>query len=498
MSRVRALVASVIVASCAWFALAPHAAAEDEGTDAEEPPPPAQVEQLEVITGSPDALTLRWPRPPDNGEPITGYDIQRSDNREQWTDIALTYPVSAYRDRSLNIGQRYWYRVRALSAVGPGPWSVPAMGAPALPPSVITDLTVTDVSEESLTVSWSEPELNGSPVVRYELERLFGADHGQVVDFWAFTEWPREHTTFAFAVPNPLEGPGRAYRIRSWNRGGESEWSAPVLADTGATTPARSPSLTIVGISPREIRLDWSAPESNGSEIFAHQVERRHAIDHLLGYDHWSEAAWVAGTSWTTIETVFHGRPRTFRVRSWNSVGEGAWSPWAGIGWGLITVSGSHEEFRGMFGAQCPGGFEVHAWADMLGGIFVPYSVTPDGTAGRSNPVLEALFPEGFDVTPLFVSHCHWQTYFDEEVHASGVALTIYKGGIERLRHALETECAPGAVAYANAGRGGDGDSVGLVSFSPSFDAAANAAFQDRFSFDRLWDEPLLITGCGP
>ncbi|MCY4455256.1 MAG: fibronectin type III domain-containing protein [Chloroflexi bacterium] len=495
MSRALGLAAWLVVASCAWLALAPSAAAEGDDTDSEEPPTPARVEHLEVITGSPDALTLRWPRPADNGEPITGFDIQRSDNREQWADLALEYPVAAYRDRSLNQGQRYWYRVRAVSAVGQGPWSIPAMGAPAVPPGVITDLTVTNLSDESLTVAWSAPEANGSPVVRYELERLFGADHGQVVDFWAFTEWPREHTTFAFAIPNPLEGPGRAYRIRSWNLAGESGWSEPVLADTSATTPARSPSLTIVGIGPREIRLDWSAPEPNGSDIFAHQVGRRHAIDHLLGYDHWSEAAWVADKSWTTIETVFHGTPRTFRVRSWNNVGEGAWSPWAGITWGLITASGSHEEFRGMFQAQCPGGFEVHAWADALGGVFVPYSIAADGTAGRSNPVLEALFPDGFDVTPLFVSHCHRQTYFEEAVRSSGLALTIYTGGVARLYHALETECAPGAVAYANASRG-DGGS--LVAFSPSFDDAGNTAFEERFRFDRLWDEPLLITGCGP
>ncbi len=496
MSRLRSLAAWLIVTSCAWLALATPVAAEDEDTDSEEPPAPAQVQQLEVITGSADALTLRWPRPANSGEPITGFDIQRSDNREQWVNIALEYPVAAYRDRSLNQGQRYWYRVRAISAVGPGPWSIPAMGAPALPPSVITDLTVTDVSDESLTVTWSEPELNGSTVIRYELERLFGADHRQAVGFWAFTEWPREHNTFAFAVPNPLEGPGRAYRIRSWNLAGESEWSEPVVVDTGAATPARSHSLTIVGISPREIRLDWSAPESNGSEIFAHQVERRHAIDHLLGYDHWSEAAWVAGKSWTTIETVFHGRPRTFRVRSWNNVGEGAWSPWAGIRWGLITASGTHEEFRGMLQAQCPGGFEVHAWTDMVGGTFVPYSIASDGSAGRSNPVLEALFPDGFDVTPLFVSHCYRQTYFDEQVRSRGLALTIYTGGVERLYHALETECAPGAVAYANATSGAGSGS--LVPFSPSLDDDANAAFEERFFFDRLWQEPLLITGCGP
>ena len=494
MSSSRRLVAWVVLVVLAWLAVAAPAAAEDddspEATTTEELAP-----ELAVLIAGPTSLAVRWTTPLDDSDPITGYELQRSEDGEQWGDVPLLSAFQTHRDRSLTMGQRYWYRVRAVDDAGAGAWSETASAVPASPPGPITDLAVRDISYEALTITWSAPPENGSPVIRYELERLFGAEHKQVVGYWAFTEWPSEHTTFAFAVPNPLEGPGRAYRIRAWNRMGDSEWSEPVLADTGAATPARTPSLAIIGIGPREILLDWAAPEANGSDIFAHQVERRHAIDHLLGYDHWSESAWVAGHTWTAIETTFHGMVRTFRVRAWNNVGQGAWSPWAGIQWGLITASGSHEEFRGMFQAQCPGGFEVFAWTDQVGGVWVPYSLAPDGTPGLYNPVVEALNPDGFDVTPLFVDHCRRQTYFEELVRANRAALTIYTGGVERLYHALETECAPGAVAYANASRGEGG---GLVAYSPSFDAAGNVAFEKRFRFHRLWNEPLLITGCGP
>lgn len=510
MSGARALAASVGLVALAWlFVASPVAADDDEGVGdstaatapeqiapvAEEDDPvarvlPERVTGLRVKIGGPDSLTVLWDRASD----VLGYLVQRSENREQWVDVEFKVGFPGLPDRGLEQGQRYWYRVRAVNAEGPGPWSETIYNAPAAPPATVTDLAVTAIGDGALSVTWSAPVDNGSEVVRYELERLFGADHSIVVGFWGFTEWPGEHSRFAFTVQNALEDPGRAYRIRSWNYAGESEWSEPVVAGEGVGVPARPEVLRIVGIAPREVRLRWVEPDDNGIEIFAQQVNRRHAVDHFLGYDHWSEAAWVAGKTTTTIETVFHGPVRTYRVRAWNDLGEGAWSPWAGIRPGLITMTGTHDEFRAMLAAQCPGGVVV--WGSVLegeGSRWVAYAVDPSGVASPGNAEFEASFPLAFNVTPLRVDFCGLPTYLDPRIHGTTETLTIYTGGIERLLHALETECAPGAVAIANGRHEWDGQ---FVTLSPTADDEANAGFIGSFRFDRLWQEPLIIRGC--
>ena len=514
MSGARAVAACLALAALAWLLVAsPVAADDDEGVDdgttdttpeqiaptAEDDDPaaralPERVTGLRVKIGGPDSLTVLWDRASGDGEPVLGYLVQRSKNREQWVDVTFKSGFPGLPDRDLELGQRYWYRVRAVNAAGHGPWSETIYNAPAAPPSTVTDLAVTALDDGALSVTWSEPVDNGSRVIRYELERLFGADHGIVVGFWGFTEWPREHATFAFTVRDAFEGPGRAYRIRSWNLAGGSGWSEPVVAGEGIDVPARPETLRIVGIAPREVRLRWVEPDDSGIEIFAQQVYRRHAIDHFLGYDHWSEVAWVAGKTTTTIENVFHGSPRTYRVRAWNDRGEGAWSPWAGIQPGLITMTGSHEEFREMLAAQCPGGVVV--WGSVLegeGSRWVAYAVDPSGLASPGNAEFEASFPLAFHVTPLRVDFCGPPTYLDPRVHGTTETLTIYTGGIERLSHALETECAPGAVAIASGRHEWDGQ---FVTLSPTADDEANAGFVGSFQFDRLWQEPLIIRGC--
>ena len=93
------------------------------------------------------------------------------------------------------------------------------------------------------------------------------------------------------------------------------------------------------------------------------------------------------------------------------------------------------------------------------------------------------------------MDYCGPPTYFEPSVRSRTETLTIYTGGVERLHHALETECAPGAIAVANGRREWEG---AFVTLDPSADASANAAFEASFRFGRLYREPLIISGCGP
>ena len=109
MSGARAVAACLALAALAWLLVAsPVAADDDEGVDdgttdttpeqiaptAEDDDPaaralPERVTGLRVKIGGPDSLTVLWDRASGDGEPVLGYLVQRSKNREQWVDVDL-------------------------------------------------------------------------------------------------------------------------------------------------------------------------------------------------------------------------------------------------------------------------------------------------------------------------------------------------------------------------------------------------------------------------
>ena len=81
-----------------------------------------------AITGATDdggEITVTWVAPMETGgSAVTGYDIQIWDAASsQWVDEASLGDVLTYSDTGLDKGT-YYYRVRARSSEGAGPWSV--------------------------------------------------------------------------------------------------------------------------------------------------------------------------------------------------------------------------------------------------------------------------------------------------------------------------------------------------------------------------------------
>jgi hypothetical protein len=87
------------------------------------PLPP--VESLAATAGDHDGtLDLSWDRVPG----ATGYEVYQSTDVAQpagWT-FACSCSRSGATVEGLASGTRYWFRVRAVGAAGPGPWSDPA------------------------------------------------------------------------------------------------------------------------------------------------------------------------------------------------------------------------------------------------------------------------------------------------------------------------------------------------------------------------------------
>jgi titin len=95
---------------------------------------PGQVVGVAVAPGN-ATLTVTWPEPTDGGSPIVEYELQRkSSSTLLWPALAgVTVPGDqlVFTYAGLTNGTSYDVRVRALNAVGEGPWSLPATGSPA-------------------------------------------------------------------------------------------------------------------------------------------------------------------------------------------------------------------------------------------------------------------------------------------------------------------------------------------------------------------------------
>lgn len=150
-----------------------------------------------------ERIGLSWKPPTDDGgSKITNYVVEkREENRKTWVHVSSDPKECQYVVQRLTEGHEYEFRVMAQNKYGIGPplYSAPEKArnlfseCPSQMISAQTFLfeylfnsplpltavpgqcekpTVTDVSLESMTVNWEEPEYDGgSPVTGYWLER---------------------------------------------------------------------------------------------------------------------------------------------------------------------------------------------------------------------------------------------------------------------------------------------------------------------------------------
>lgn len=85
-------------------------------------PPSAPVLTATVVSSS--RIDLSWSLPRDHGSPITGYDVERRFvNAQTWRDQGHSGTGRTLTITGLRASRTYLFRVRAVNAVGDGPWS---------------------------------------------------------------------------------------------------------------------------------------------------------------------------------------------------------------------------------------------------------------------------------------------------------------------------------------------------------------------------------------
>ncbi|NWR06579.1 MYOM3 protein, partial [Paradoxornis webbianus] len=214
-----------------------------------------------------DCLILSWVPPSDDGgSPILGYLIERCvAGSEEWEQCSAQ-PVKSCRCPVLGLaeGQTYQFRVRAVNRAGtshPSKASDPVTTHDAsrdkrvtvipydegrtieiskddleghikipLPP---TNVHATEVREDYVALAWDEPDPRGREPLNYYVEKsLVGSNSWQMVNLETPVSSPR------FALFDLVKGKSYRFRVRSVNKFGISEPSAPSPPVSAGTRPA--------------------------------------------------------------------------------------------------------------------------------------------------------------------------------------------------------------------------------------------------------------------
>ncbi len=131
-------------------------------------------------TAGDEQVALSWTAPASNGgSAVSDYEIEFSDDDGSlWTPFAdgVSTATSA-AVTGLSNGTEYVFRVRAINAIGPGPWSDPSIGVTPLnpPPAPPTDVTVTGGMLQAF-VSWTPASPPGPDPVEYTVTIVQGPD----------------------------------------------------------------------------------------------------------------------------------------------------------------------------------------------------------------------------------------------------------------------------------------------------------------------------------
>ena len=201
-------------------------------------------------------VMLSWSAPQSDGDtPITGYLVKRSTTPGSETLIASVGKVLNYLDTGLQNGQIYYYTVSAVNAVGASGSSDEVSAAPGTLPTAPRSLLCAS-GNATVTLTWSAPDSNGGKsIMGYRVYRGVGGQGQEVL--LASMDAKTQYVDTAV-----LNGITYYYSVSAFNVIGEGAASSEASA-MPFTIPGQPLEVRAEG-GDREIRLNWSAPLSNG------------------------------------------------------------------------------------------------------------------------------------------------------------------------------------------------------------------------------------------
>jgi len=214
---------------------------------------PSAPQELQA-SADPSNIIITWTAPTDDGgSPVSGYMVYRGEEASGEELLATIGAVTSYQDDTAQVGQEYWYYVRAVNALGEGPASNEATTIIRLAPSAPLELQA--VAGDSIVfLGWTSPSEDGGAVITgYEIFR--GNVSGE--EAYLTTVTSTNHTDSE--VQN---GATYFYYVLAVNSEGSGAASNEVSAMPMAVPSNDSVLIAVAGDS--QIELAWSAPSHEG------------------------------------------------------------------------------------------------------------------------------------------------------------------------------------------------------------------------------------------
>ncbi|XDV35414.1 hypothetical protein PO909_005366 [Leuciscus waleckii] len=205
---------------------------------------------VEIVESTLSAIDFKW-RPPkdDGGCPLTNYNLERRQlGRNTWTKIGDIPGQPTYRDRNIDCGRKYCYRIRAKNSEGfsdamtTSDIAAAFPGSPA-PPKIVSAF------KDCINLAWLPPSsTRGGSLIGYNLEK-------------------RKKGSNLWSQANPKDDP---IRVKDVIEGVEYEFRVSAINTCGSgepKPPGKVKDLRITGSSYTSLSLSWTKPtEVKGEE----------------------------------------------------------------------------------------------------------------------------------------------------------------------------------------------------------------------------------------
>ncbi len=284
---------------------------EATATPANFPDPPPTV----TATAGNQQITVNWTTPADNGNTILRYQYNVYDTTNEmthttWTNIpGSDVNTTEYTVTSLTNGVAYAIGIRAVNDFGPGPGTLSPVLIPASIPGAPTGLTA-EPGDGQVHLQWTAPISDGgNTITGYEYQQKTGSTpFGSGINISGSNANTTEHT-----VTGLTNGTNYTFRVRAKNPMGEGLPSNEASA-TPVTVPSVPQNFTLTPGN-GQVRLDWTAPASDGGNAIL-----RYEYRHRAGTDSFTTWTNVLGsninTTQYTVTGLTNGTLHTFEIRA--------------------------------------------------------------------------------------------------------------------------------------------------------------------------------------
>lgn len=272
------------------------------------PAPPTAPSSPTITVVSNSSLKLGWK---DNSTTETGFKIERSTDGTNFALITNTLAsVITFTDSGLASSKKYYYRLRAYNDGGTSAYTTTVSATTSAPPSLPaapTTLAVTVVSNSSLKLTWVDKSTNETG---FKIERS--------TDGTSFTQITLAGANVLNYTDSALTSSTKYYyRVRAYNGGGDSAYTAVASATTSAP-PAAPTALALTVKSSSQINLSWTDNSSNETGF---KVER--STDGTT----FTQIATTGASVKTYSNTGLTSKKKYYyRVRAYNAGGNSAYS----------------------------------------------------------------------------------------------------------------------------------------------------------------------------